>query len=228
MLFTDAITWNGQHSYNDFGLTIRTVSGNIPTQQTNRVRVPYQQGEHDFSFIIGGKPTFNARRITVTFNIEGEDPEDIYHKRNKVISWLMSNQGGTLRFDSIKDMYFKNVHARITDYNNTLGRQVATVTVEFSAYPFMIMDYTRPQYFTFTTTNATKTYTLTVDDRIIPCFTTAVKCYVTWKGTTYTIPANSKQYKISNIVFEQGANNFTLRGVSASGELTVECIQEVL
>ena len=227
MLFTDAITWNGQHSYNDFGLTIRTVSGDIPKQQTNTVRVPYQQGEHDFSYILG-KPTFDARKIQVTFNIEGEDPEDIYTKRNKVIKWLTSSQGGILRFDSIKDMYFRNVYAKILEYNNTLGRQVASVKVEFTAYPLMISDFTRPQYFSFTTTNASKTYTLTIDDKIIPCFSTVTACYITWKGTIYTIPANSKRITLSDIVFEQGANNFTLRGVTASGELTVECIQEVL
>lgn len=223
MLFTDAITWNGQHSYYDFGLAIRTPKGDIPKIKTVTATVPYMQGEYNFTFA-NGNPGYNARKITIEFIYEGKDPDELYQIREKVCDWIMSKQGGTLRFDSIKDGYFKDVYASIKDFNNRLGRHKASITVEFSCYPFKISDYTRPQYYAATATLTEHSYELTLAE-CIPSFTTATACQIYWKSKYYTIPANSERYQLTDIVFEEGQNTFSLMG---SGELTIECIKETL
>lgn len=223
MLFTDAITWNGKHSYNDMGLAIRTPKGDIPKIKKIRQTVPYMKGEYDFTFA-NGEPGYNARNIEIEFIYEGEDPDELYDKREAVCDWIMSAQGGTLRFDSIKDGYFKDVYATIKEYNNRLGRNKASITVEFSCYPLKISDFTRPAYYNATGTLTAQTYTLTLD-KCIPSFTTTSACQIYFSGVYYTIPANSKRYQITDIQFIRGTNNFSIMG---SGELTVECIKESL
>ena len=225
MLFTDAITWNGEHSYYDYGLSIRKPSGDMPAMQTNEVRVPYMQGSYIFSFIYDKRGTYSRRKITLVFNIEGTDPTDTYRKRTKALKWLLSNQGGELRFDSIPDVYFKDVYVTPKDYDNTLGREISTITVEFSCYPFMILDFSHPKYYTATSSFVSKTYVSSIEDDVIPAFTCTSACQVKYNNVIYSIPANSNRYKITDIVFERGENNFQLKG---TGEMLIECFEEVL
>jgi predicted phage tail component-like protein len=224
MLFTDAITWNGEHSYYDYGLTIRKPSGDMPSLQHNEVRVPYQQGSYIFSFVYDKRGTYSRRKIQIVFNIEGDNPTEIYRKRTEVIKWLMSNQGGELRFDTIPDAYFKDVYVSIPEYDNTQGWELATLTVEFLCYPFMISDYTRPKYYTAQNNFVAETYISMLSD-VHPMFTCSSQCMIKYKSVTYTIPANSKRYQVREITFKHGTNNFELRG---SGEFMIECFEEVL
>lgn len=225
MLFTDAITWNGQHSYYDYGLSIRKPSGDMPKMQTNEVRVPYMQGSYIFSFVVDSRGTYSRRKYKIVFNIEGDDPTDLYRKRTKAIKWLKSKQGGELRFDSIPDAYFKDVYVDVNDYDNTYNRHLATITAEFSCYPFMILDYSHPAYYTATSTLTNKVYTSTIEDDVCPAFTTSSVCIVRFNGKNYTIPANSERYQLTDIVFSRGDNTFGLQG---AGELRIETFEEVL
>lgn len=225
MLFTDAITWNGKHSYRDFGLTVRKPSGDIPAMQKNEVRVPYQQGSYIFSYAYDSRGTYSRRVMTFEFNIEGTDPEDIYRKRTEVIEWLTSSQGGELRLDSIPDAYFKDVYVTIKSFNNTIRRTLSTITAEFTAYPFIISDYTNPQYYTATTTFTEKKYISTIERKVIPAFTATTTKTIQIGNSYYTIPANSKRYQLTNIKFSHGENTFKLIG---TGELLIETFREVL
>lgn len=225
MLFTDAITWNGQHSYYDYGLSIRKPSGDMPKMQMNEIRVPYMQGSYIFSFVTDPRGTYSRRKFNLIFNIEGDDPIDLYRKRTKAVKWLNSQQGGELRFDSIPDAYFKDVYVTVNDYDNTYNRHLATISAEFACYPFMILEYSHPAYFTATSTLTNKVYTSTIEDDVCPAFTCTASCQIKYKNKFYTIPANSERYQLTDIMFKRGDNTFGLQG---SGELRIETFEEVL
>lgn len=223
MNFTDAITWNGKHSYNDFGLTIKTPSGDIPKIKDVKVSVPYMNGDYDFTFA-NGEPAYSARVIKIVFNIEGEDPEDLYRQRMAVCEWIMSQQGGNLYFDSIPGWHYKDVTARITDYNDRVRRTVARITAEFTCYPLLISNRIIEGYYAATSTLTEHIFELP-EKATIPEFTTTAACLVRWKDVDYTIPANSVKYKLSDIKFERGVNTFKIQGTS---ELKITCYKEAL
>lgn len=223
MLFTDAITYNGKHSYYDLGIAISKPKGDVPKIKEVTETVPYMTGEYNFTFITG-KPAYNAKKITIEFIYEGEDPEELYRKRIEISRWIMSAQGGTLEFDSNPDWYYKDVYAYISDYNNTLGRHKASITAVFSCYPLMQSKYSRPMWCTATSTMTGNMYVLTLDE-CIPSFTTENQCLIMFNNVQYTIPANSKRYQITDLKFTRGNNLLVIKG---NGELLVECIEEVL
>lgn len=223
MTFTDAITWNGKHSYRDFGLYVSSPSGDIPKIKDVKVSVPYMNGDYDFTFV-NGKPAYSSKVFKIVFKYEGEGPEDLYQKRIAVCDWIMSGQGGDLYVDSIKGWHYKDVYARVTEYNDRINRNTAKITVEFSCYPLLISDRIMQEYYQAVGTFVEHTFELAADDTI-PNFTTTAQAIVKWNNAEYTIPAQSVKYKLSDIKFTRGINTFQLKG---SSELKIECYKEAL
>lgn len=97
---TDSIIYNGRNSLLDFGLTIASKEFIDPEIKEIRDTVPYMDGDYDFT-MMSGKPHYGNRQITVVFNLKAEDYEDIFRKRTNIVQWLLSERGGTLKFDYI-------------------------------------------------------------------------------------------------------------------------------
>ncbi|MBR1382790.1 MAG: hypothetical protein IJ555_03125 [Ruminococcus sp.] len=220
-----SLLYAGKDSFKDFGVTISSYTVDDAEVYEVKASVPFMNGDYDFSSVTG-KLAYKPRKVNVIFNIFAPDYPKAEEIRSGLAEWLYSSRNSELRFSDMKDRYFKN--ARCTFASKALTRKYRhtwELAATFTVYPLKILDYTRPAYYALTTTMTEHTYELPVDKEIIPCFTPSQSCGVLYGGVYYDIPAGVERYQISDIKFAQGVNSFSLIG---TGELTVECIEEVL
>ncbi|GGN54823.1 phage tail family protein [Oceanobacillus indicireducens] len=136
------ITFNGKHSYRDFGVTIAEKNIGYPEKEKIKVKVPFSNLEYDFSEIYG-EQTYTPRQLTFTLNIlDGNrniNTEEVNILETKITNWLMnSGRKQKLYDDSLPGYYY------LAEVEDGLKfdelRNHGTLTVEFTAYPFMISE----------------------------------------------------------------------------------------
>lgn len=132
------LTFNGKHSYTDFGLIMR--SKNRPLFPEPKIIVEEAQSIHgsfDFSEAnADGKTKYKDRIITVDFGFIERDPSVIRAKAHQIASWLNCGEK-VLKFDDEYPVYYyARVNNRI-DFENQLI-QTQEFTVQFKCRPFTI------------------------------------------------------------------------------------------
>lgn len=132
---SDSIIYNGRNSLLDFGLTIASKEFIEPEIKEIRDEVPYMDGDYDFT-MMSGKPHYGNRQITIVFNIKAEDYGDLFQKRTNIVQWLLSERGGTLKFDCISGWQFENVSAKIGGFVRK-NFNCAELTVTFTCAPYI-------------------------------------------------------------------------------------------
>lgn len=216
------IYFSGLHSVNDLGLVITDIKRVKGKKKRATCEVPFSNHTPDFSRV-NGKYAYGERTDTYTFVVKASTPQELEKKLGAVNEWLEAPRGD-MRDSCFLDMHFRDSMCVSVDVAY-ISPIYAKVTAKFNSYPYHILDYTRPAYYTLTTTMAEHTYELPVNKEIIPCFTPSQHCGVLYGGVYYDVPAGVERYQISDIKFTQGVNSFSLIG---DGELTIECIEEVL
>lgn len=132
------ITFDGKHSYRDFGLTVaERVIGN-PKKRKIKERIPFSNVEYDFSGIYGGQE-YEERTITYVFNVKDYDKIDLENKKTQVINWLLKpNKKVKLVDDYIPGYYFLAEVEENPNFDEM--RYHGRLTVNFTAYPFRIAE----------------------------------------------------------------------------------------
>ncbi|TKJ05358.1 phage tail protein [Bacillus cereus] len=133
------ITFNGKHSFDDFGITVATkVIGN-PEKIKRKERVPYSNEIYDFSKLYGGGQEYEERPLTYVFNIRARTKEEIVIKKIEFLNHLQRPIGKVeLRDDVIPGYYFMAEVEEAPQFNElSYG---GTLAVTFTAYPFKIAD----------------------------------------------------------------------------------------
>lgn len=137
------IEFNGKHSYRDFGITLG-VEKNIgyPKKEKIKVKVPFSNMEYDFSELYGSQ-TYTNRTLTYTLNILGRHKINTTEKINlietKISNWLMNSNGKQRLYDdSIPSYYYLAEVEGGLNFDEFWN--YGTLTVTFTAYPFMISD----------------------------------------------------------------------------------------
>lgn len=137
------IEFNGKHSYRDFGITLgieRDIG--YPEKEKIKVKIPFSNVEYDFSEIYGDQ-TYTPRNLKYTLNVLDENKINTTERINiietKLSNWLMNSNGKQKLYDdAIPGYYF------LAEVENGLSFDEiwnsGTLTVEFTAYPFMISE----------------------------------------------------------------------------------------
>ncbi len=95
------IMYNGLHSYNDFGLYMRSEDRNmLPTLRKRQLVIPSKHGVYDF-----GDNTNDVRVISVKFTYTEADLNSLRLKARAVAAWLSGE--GQLIFDDEPDKYYQ-------------------------------------------------------------------------------------------------------------------------
>ncbi|RST57684.1 phage tail protein [Siminovitchia terrae] len=130
------ITFDGKHSYRDYGLTVADkVIGN-PSKIKVKERVPFSNEIYDFSGIYSGQE-YEERQLTYVFNVKDYDKIDLSIKKVEVLNWVMRpNRKVKLIDDYIPGYYFIAEVEEDPDFGEL--RYHGTLTVNFTAYPFKI------------------------------------------------------------------------------------------
>lgn len=136
------ITFNGKHSYRDFGVTIAEKNIGYPEKQKIKVQVPFSNIEYDFSELYG-EQTYTPRKLTYMFNVaeigKRNTTERINILETQLSNWLMVGGGKQKLYDDTMPGYYylAEVEGELNfDELWNLGR----LTVVFTAYPFMIAE----------------------------------------------------------------------------------------
>lgn len=130
------ITFNGLHSYDDFGLTVAEKTIGNPSKIKTKERVPHSNQVYDFSGIYGGQE-YEERQLTYVFNVKDYDKRMIAIKKIESLNWIMNvNEKTKLVDDYIEGYYFLAEVEEAPDFEEM--RFHGTLTVTFTAYPFKI------------------------------------------------------------------------------------------
>lgn len=132
------ITFNGKHSYKDFGLRLIDRDPGVPSKRKNKQRVPHSNVVYDFSGIYGDQE-YEERTLTYIFNLKDYDKIHLETKKTAVINWLMNpNEKSKLVDDYIPGYYFLAEVEQGIDFDEL--RFNGRLTVGFTAYPYRIAE----------------------------------------------------------------------------------------
>ena len=123
-----------KHSYNDFGLTIKSKSIGVPSKNKIKETIPFMNGSYDFSTLYGSQ-TYSERTLKYVFNVVGKNKIKMNTLRTQVLDWLHEGSKQPIYDDDFPGYYFL---AECEDADFDEDGRFGSLTVEFSAYPFLI------------------------------------------------------------------------------------------
>src|SRR5690625_589721 len=137
------IKFNGKHSYHDMGITLgieRDIG--YPEKEKIKVKVPFTNVEYDFSMVYG-EQTYTPRQLTYTLNVLDKNVVNTTERINvietKLANWLMNSSGKQKLYDDVMPGYYYLAEVEGGLNFDELWNH-GTLTVVFTAYPFMIAE----------------------------------------------------------------------------------------
>lgn len=101
------LTFNGKHSFEDFGLYIEKKTINPPAKTKILEAVPFMNSKYDFSTIgSGGEQVFDTRTIIVKLALLCYSMEELYTIYSQVLEWLTDCGQSQLIFDFDQAYYY--------------------------------------------------------------------------------------------------------------------------
>ena len=128
----------GIHSYDEFGLIIKSKKISLPSKNKIELTVPFVNGTYDFSFLSGDQ-TYSDRTLEYVFSLTTDNPNAIEIYGNQVIHWLLDGGRAKLEDDEILNYYF--MAECISANYSVISRNIWEITARFKAYPFRISEY---------------------------------------------------------------------------------------
>lgn len=136
------IDFNGKHSYADFRITVAEKDVGFPEKEKIKVKVPFSNVEYDFSELYG-EQTYTERSLSYTLNVLDKHrintTERINVLETKLSNWLMNSNGKQKLYDDSMPGYYYLAEVEGGLSFEELWNH-GTLTVEFTAYPFMIAE----------------------------------------------------------------------------------------
>lgn len=225
---------NNKHSFNDFGLTIKSKRIGSPKKNKIKEEIPFMNGSYDFSLLYG-EQTYSERQLEYTFNLNERNKIAMNMKKIQVLEWL--NDGGKqpIYDDAIPGFYFL-AEVEDDDFNEEGGTGELKVT--FNAYPYKIstrneghdiwdefnfeLDYAQDTKFTVENEKSIELYNLG-SSRITPTVRTTSSFDVIKGEITYKFnPGVTTDWRF---ILEKGLNNIIIRG---TGDIEFIFKREVL
>lgn len=125
---------NNKHSFDDFGLTIKSKKIGNPKKNKIKEEVPFMNGSYDFSLLYG-EQTYSERQLEYTFNLNERNKIAMNIKKMQVLEWLNDRGKQPLYDDTIPGFYFL---AEVGDDDFSEEGSNGEITVTFNAYPYKI------------------------------------------------------------------------------------------
>lgn len=123
-------------SYDDFSASVAQRKIGMPPKKIIKETVPFSNLTYDFS-AIHGETFWEERKLEYIFEILADDPEELEELKRAFSSWVMGVQGQELHDPHIPDFHFLATYDDMTPEDDE-GLDKTTLTVTFTAYPYMI------------------------------------------------------------------------------------------
>jgi len=143
------VTANGKSSFTTFGLYVK--ARNIPVLEEKEVieDIPFTTGSYDYSDIYG-RTFHHDRTVTYTFDILGDDIDDLQANKDDFLRWLYSIRLVNMWDDAIPGRHFKNAKF-LSSSSWTEDYFAGEISCNFRTYPYMVAD--DPTTFTYAITS---------------------------------------------------------------------------
>lgn len=218
----DQLIIGDKSSYDDFEASVAERKNYKPKKKVIKETVPFSNVTHDFS-AINGEPYWEERTLEYVFEISANSPEELEEKKQPFLSWIMNVMNEELHDPFIEDYHFLATFSEIDDDDSEIEK--STITVKFTAYPYMISNTKRMGIYNLTTTEQIINITNNSSHRVTPTFISDVEYLVIKGDSSYGLPAG----EVSSAVFmlDPGVNTIKVRSTSKSGTLKIEFNEEV-
>lgn len=124
----------GKGSYTSFGQCISKRNISVPKKKVVKESVPFQNGSYDFSDICG-ESAWEEREVSYTFDIIGENMEEVEIQKSELLDWVMKIQNQDI-FDGYKPGY--HLHGSYDSSSWSEDWEQCELTIVFKVYPFYI------------------------------------------------------------------------------------------
>lgn len=218
----DQLIIGNMASYDDFGASVRERKDVKPKKKSIKETVPFSNITHDFS-AINGEVYWEERSLEYIFEMIADSAEELEDMKRPFVSWIMNVMNEELHDPYIKNFHFLATYDDIEVDDSEVEK--ATITVKFTAYPYMICDFPKIGVYQIPENDNTVTITNNSSHRITPTFKSDVECIITKGNASYGIPAG--EITDDSFTFNPGINTFSVRATGDVGTLTVEFREEV-
>ena len=219
----DQIRINNLSSYDDFEANVSSRQITPPKKKSIKETVPFSNFAYDFS-AINGEVYWEERQLEYVFEITASTPEELEEKRSAFLTWVMN-----VYEEEIHDPFIPNHHFRgtfesaSTDDDESIEK--TTITVVFSAYPYMIAN--EPKIYTFSVSAGDET-TVWIENesshRITPTFSSDVALTLTHESGIFGLPTG--ETTDDSFKLRAGENELKIAGTE-TGTLTITFTEEV-
>lgn len=218
----DQLIIGNKASYDDFEASVAERKNNKPKKKSIKETVPFSNETHDFS-AINGETYWEERTLEYVFEITADSPEELEEKKQPFLSWIMNVMNEELYDPFIEDYHFLATFSEIADDDTEIEK--STITVKFTAYPYMISNTKRMGIYNLTTTEQVVNITNNSSHRVTPTFICDIEYTVVKGNTSYALPAG----ELTSAVFmlAPGTNTMKVRSTAGSGTLKIEFHEEV-
>lgn len=218
----DQLIIGDKHSLYDFEASVAERRIHKPKKKSIKETVPFSNVTHDFS-AINGEMYWEERELEYVFEIIADSAEELEAKKQPFISWIMNVMNEKLYDPFITDYHFLATYSEMDEDDSEIEK--STITVKFTAYPYMIADVKRVHVFPMTETESTVKVINNSSHRITPTITTNVECILKKGNSSFGLPVG----KITDDKFmlAPGETQLAIRSTSGSGTLKIEFYEEV-
>lgn len=235
----NGLTFNGKHSYYDFGLTMEYFKPQLPQPKKVIQDIPGMNGDGlDFSTIAsGGEIVYTGRNINCKLNFKEKNKIELERKYSRVAEWLLSSGKSQLISDSIPGLFFMAEVQELPQWDEI--QRVGYLVFNFRAEPYKQgiglygdllwkdVDFLLPDYIQKTkiTVSGSKTITIGVpgSHNIVPSVICDAYMSCTLNGYTANFtPDNSLDWQFK---LKPGENEITITG---TGNIDFQFRKEVL
>lgn len=130
-------SFNGKHSYTDFGLCVESKSIQSPSKKKIKIDVPFMNGSYDFSTVgSNGEILYNQRSIIVSLGLPTRNKEQLYTLYSKVLEWIEDIDQNQLIFDDMLNYYFLAEVENGPSFEEF--QRFGKITITFIAQPFKV------------------------------------------------------------------------------------------
>ena len=222
-MIIDQLIIGNKSSYDDFEANIKERHIGSPKKKIIKDTVPYSNVTHDFSKI-DGELYWEERKLEYIFEIDADTPEELEEKKIDFKTWVMNVFEDELHDPFIEDFHFIATFEDIDFDDSEIEK--TTITVIFSAYPFMLSNMKIAYEFAVSSTSEKVVAVVNNSShKITPTLIASVPVSFFIGNTTYSI--NEGETKIDSLKFEIGTNEITINHASVSGTLRFEFFKEV-
>lgn len=209
-------------SYDEFGASVAERIITKPKKKSIKETVPFFNGTHDYS-AINGETYWEDGGLEYVFEILADSAEELEEKKRPFFAWVMNTAQAELHDPFIRGFHFIATYDDMDVDDSEVEK--STITVKFTAYPYMISNVKRVYAYVITEAETNIKINSNSSHRITPTFVTDVECNIVKGNTSYGIPAGTVED--DKFLLVPGENNMTVKATSGSGTLKIEFFEEV-